>query len=331
VDEFIIEVLAGNASPSREEEVRRWRQASAENEAHYQATWRLWRATEPSSLSEIPDPVDPGLILAASEKRRLAGRDMDVIPLRPGARRQGRLRRTVGWSLAAAAAVAAVALGISVRATAPVAGPRATFTATAQASRTVVLDDGTFARLAPGAELGVWDSPEERRVSLTGRAFFAVAHDASRPFVVAAGDTQTRVLGTRFEVAASDGTVRTVVVDGRVRVSNERGSVEVTGGSLATTEPGAPPKREVADDVYVLLDWPGGILLFQGTALAQVAREVGRHFDRTVEVRGERLPELRISGSFEDESFEEVVLALCETSGARCTLTPSGARIEPDR
>jgi len=330
VDELIIEVLAGNASPSRQEEVRRWRHASAENEARYQETRRLWRATEPATLAELPVPVDPGVIFAASERRRRGGGASDVIPLRPGAQQRSRLPRTVGWSLAAAAAVAAVALGISMRAPVPHVTPLATLTASAQAPRTVVLDDGSFARLAPGAELLVWDAPDERRVTLTGRAFFAVAHDATRPFVVDAGSAETRVLGTRFEVAASDGTVRTVVVDGRVALSNERGSVEVTGGSIATAEPGIPPTREVVGDVYALLDWGDGILLFQGTPLAQVASEVGRHFDRTVEVRGERLPGLRISGSFEDESFEEVVLALCETSGARCTLTSTGASIGPD-
>jgi len=330
VDERIIEVLAGNASPSREEEVRRWRQASAENEAHYQATRRLWRATEPSVLAEVREPVDPSLIVAASEERRLAGGAPVVIPLAAVARPRGRLRRTAAWGLAAAAAVVALAFGISVRQPVPGAGPLATLTAGAQTARTVVLEDGSFARLAPGAELQVWDSPEERRVGLTGRAFFAVAHDETLPFVVEAADTRTTVLGTRFEVATAGATVRTIVVDGRVAVSNERGSVEVVGGSLARSEPGAPPTREVVADVYALLDWPEGVLLFQGTPLAQVADEVARRFDRTVEVRGEGLPELRISGSFEDESFEEVVLALCETSGARCSLTTSGAVIGPN-
>lgn len=328
MDELIIEVLAGNASPSVEEEVRRWRQASSENEAHYQATWRLWQATEPAPMAHIPDPVDPGLIMAESERRRVDVED--VIPLGPRATQRSGLRRTVRWSLAAAAALAAVALGISLRGRAPGAEPPTTLTAGAEASRTVVLEDGSFARLAAGAQLRVWDARDARRVSLTGRAFFAVAHDETRPFVVEAGGTRNRVMGTRFEVAASDGTVRTVVLDGRVAVSNERGSVEVTGGSLALSEPGAPPSREVVGDVYALLDWPEGILLFQGTPLAQVAREVGRHFDRTVEVRGESLPGLRISGSFEDESFEEVVLALCETSGAKCSLTATGASIGPD-
>jgi transmembrane sensor len=193
----------------------------------------------------------------------------------------------------------------------------------------VSLDDGSFVRLAPGSTLQVWDRDSERRVSLTGRAFFAVARDEERPFVVQAGASQTRVLGTRFEVSDRGGDVRTVVVDGRVAVSNGQGTVEVTGGSVAWAVLDGPPTVEMPGDVYALLDWPGGILLFQGTPLAQVAGEVGRSFDRTVEVQGDRLPSLRISGSFEGVAFEEVVLALCYAAGAVCSFTETGARIAP--
>ena len=330
MDELIIEVLAGHATPSAEEEVRRWRRESPENEAYYRATRRVWQATEPAVLGARPDPVYPSVILTASEERRRAGSGAEVIPLRPPGSRRTPDRSALRWSVAAAtaaAAVAAVALGIAVRAPSPGAEPPAVYAAGPLEPRTVVLDDGSFVRLAPGGTLRVRDASDERRVSLAGRAFFAVTHDEALPFVVEVGGSETRVLGTRFEVAAEAGSVRTVVVDGLVAVTNALGSVEVPGGSLARSGADAPPTREAVDDVYALLDWPGGILLFQGTPLAQVAREVSRHFGRTVEVRGDRLQALRISGSFEEESFEEVVLALCETTAARCTLTSVGASI----
>ena len=85
---------------------------------------------------------------------------------------------------------------------------------------------------------------------------------------------------------------------------------------------------ETPDDIYGLLDWPSGILLFQGTPLSQVALEVEWRFGRPVEVRGEELRSLRISGTFEEESFEQVVVALCETVGARCALDENGVSME---
>jgi ferric-dicitrate binding protein FerR (iron transport regulator) len=73
------------------------------------------------------------------------------------------------------------------------------------------------------------------------------------------------------------------------------------------------------------------VLLFQGTPLERVAEEVGRQFGRTVDVRGEDLRALRISGTFEEERFDEVILALCQTAGAECALTDDGARIGTPR
>ena len=63
------------------------------------------------------------------------------------------------------------------------------------------------------------------------------------------------------------------------------------------------------------------------TPLDRVAQEVGRRFGRVLEVQDEALRARRISGTFEDQSFEEVVLALCETVGAECSLTDAGATL----
>ena len=210
-----------------------------------------------------------------------------------------------------AASIAAVALGISIaRSPQPLAEPVATFEADAATAHTVVLDDGSFVRLAPGSRLEQWPAQGERRLSLTGRAFFAVTHDAVRPFTVDVADAQIRVLGTRFEVADVNGGVRAVVVEGRVGVSNAFGSAEAAAGSVARVAAGAAPAVSPVEDVRALLDWPEGLLVFQATPLRDVAAEVGRHFGRTVEVEGMELGELRISAFFEEEVFEEVVQAI---------------------
>lgn len=328
MDELIIQVLSGSATPSQEERVRKWRAESADNEAYFRSTDGVWRATEPTVRSHLGSPVDPAVILAAAEERRRGGA-ADTIPLASRRTATGWRSGALRWSLAAAAAVVAVALGIRTGAPDGTLEPMATYVAQAGAARLVNLDDGSFVRLAAGSSLQVWEDESQRSVTLDGRAFFAVARDETLPFVVRAGASEIRVLGTRFEVSDQGSDVRTVVVDGRVAVSNEHGAVEVTGGSVARAAVEGPPTVDVPDDIYALLDWPGGILLFQGTPMAQVAEEVGRYFDRTVEVRGDRLPSLRISGSFEGAGFEEVVLALCDAAGARCSFTDSGALIQP--
>jgi hypothetical protein len=93
--------------------------------------------------------------------------------------------------------------------------------------------------------------------------------------------------------------------------------------------PGAPPTVETGADIYALFDWPGGVMLYQATPLAEAARDVERRFGRTVDVVTEELRGIRVSGTLEDERFEEAVVSLCQTAGADCVLTDSGARIQP--
>ncbi len=330
MDELIFRVLSGNASPSEEERVRHWRAESPENEAYFRSARGVWSLTKPRALSELPAPPSADVLARAWERQREEAASASITSL--AERRSGPApgAKAIRWSLALAAALAAVALGVRVVGI-PGRGPQplAVFEADASAPATAILDDGSRVRLAPGSRLERWAAEDQRQLTLTGRAFFAVAHDPERPFVVKAAGAEARVLGTRFELFQSDGSLRTVVVDGRVSVSNDRGRVEIPAGGVGRSVAGQPPTTEPADDVYALLDWPSGLLLFQGTPLSRVAEDVGRHFGMTILVAGASLQALRISASFEEEGFEEIVQALCEVAAADCSLTDSGASIRP--
>lgn len=324
MDELIIQVLQRDAPPDVVERVRAWRAESDANESYFRETERLWALTEPTPARSVPSP-DAAVIVAAAEARRAERRRSVVIPLetRRAGPRMG--RSVVRWGVALAAAAAAVALGLRLELFTP-ASRSTPYAAEAGAPRVVALADGSFVKLAPGSRLETRFAASARVATLEGRAFFAVARDEDRPFVVRVGTAETRVLGTRFEVAEDGGAVRTVVVEGLVALSNESGSVDVPAGSVGRASDGAAPALEAASDVYALLDWPEGVMLFQATPLAQVAREVERRFGRRVEVVGD-LRTVGVSGTLEDESFEEVVLSLCQITGADCTLTADGARI----
>ncbi len=196
--------------------------------------------------------------------------------------------------------------------------PLAVYEASQDGSRTVTLDDGSFVRLAEGSTLREWEAEGQREFSLDGRAFFAVARDEARPFVVRAGAGEVRVLGTRFQVATDGDGVETVVVEGLVRVSNQEGSVEIPAGSRARMGTGVAPVAEEVDDVFALMSWPEGILVFQATPLSQVAVEVSRHFGRTIRINGSSLSSRRVTAWFEGESFEAVAESLCVVTEAAC-------------
>jgi transmembrane sensor len=326
VDELIIQVLQRNASPEAMERVRAWRAESEANEAYFQDTARVWALTEPAAAMAVSHPANGAVVAAAAESRRARTGEPDVISLDQRRARSRFGGRALRWSVALAAAIAAVALGIRLD-TVLGGGRSASYIAGADASRVVTLRDGSFVKLAPGSRLRTTFSESYRRATLLGRAFFAVAHDEARPFIIRAGSAETRVLGTRFELAQTAGGVRAIVVEGVVNLSNKEGSVDVPAGSLGQASGGRAPTVRQAADIYALLDWPEGVMLFQATPLAEVARAVERRFGKKVEVVGD-LRTVRISGTLEEDSFGGAVLTLCQIAGAQCELTEEGARIQ---
>lgn len=327
MDELIIKVLAGMATPAEETRVEEWRTESPENDAHFRVMEGIWAGTAPAEQEDVPPVPDAAALRGLAEAEEDPGQE-ETVPVTPlESRREASffVSRRLGWGIALAAGIAAVSLVVGRWGR---GGPVASYTADASRPRTVNLRDGSVAKLAAGSRLDEWDEDGVRAVSLTGRAFFAVTRDAERPFVVREASAEVRVLGTRFEVSDDgDANVRVVVVEGRVALSNDAGRVAVDAGAVAFARDGEHPTAERVDDVFTLLNWPDGVLIFQETPLEEVAAEVERHYHRSLQVRGDALRDLRITALFEGQTFPDVVNALCDVAGAACTFTEAGGAI----
>jgi len=314
LDELIIKVLDGEASPAEAEEVQRWRGEAQEHQARYEAVRRVWAATHPAPLPEPADgSVVPRILQAATLREEEEARR---VPPSHGFPRRHLLR----WALPMAAAVGAVGLGVHLWTPDPT--PSAVLEAAGSGSETFVLDDGSFVRLAPGSRLIPKKTDEERRYELEGRGLFAVARVEDMPFVVETDGVQTRVLGTRFEVREVSGdTLQVAVLEGRVEVRNSFGQAELAAGELSVASLDQPPTRTRPDDILDLLDWPDGALLFQSTPLAQVAEEVARRYGAEVTVEGQTLRSTRVSAWYGNEPFRDVVESLCAATNATCSVS----------
>src|ERR1700722_18020756 len=85
----------------------------------------------------------------------------------------------------------------------------------------VPLADGSHITLNTATQVHVELTPQERRIRLDdGEAFFEVAHDASRPFVVQVGNKRVIAVGTKFSVRRVGDDIRVVVTEGKVRVDS---------------------------------------------------------------------------------------------------------------
>ena len=83
---------------------------------------------------------------------------------------------------------------------------------------------------------------------------------------------------------------------------------------------GSAPESPRGADVWDLLDWSGGLLIFQTTPLARVMEEVSAHFGVSVNLRDSVLASRTVTAWFEDETVEEVVGTVCQVVGASCTV-----------
>ena len=148
----------------------------------------------------------------------------------------------------------------------------------------LTLQDGTRVWLNSQSELEypVVFPRGERRVRLSGEAYFEVAADTAAPFVVdARGDFEIRVLGTHFNVKAyeTDDRYETTLVEGRVSVSDTAG-LEVTlhpSQQLVLDREGGYEVKVV--DTRYYLAWHEGWFYFQDESLEQVLHMVSRWYD----------------------------------------------------
>lgn len=320
MDELIIRSLQGQMAPEEEETLRAWRQESLQHERHYREMARAWRAAgliEPSS-AHVPE-LPSRRRIARRRSRGVGPYGLSII-VAHGARIAG---------VIAALLVLGVALGVSLRQRAPAALVAEEFTTGHGELVTTRLNDGTVVRLAPDSRLRVTGSVDRREVWLDGHAFFAVAHESKRRFVVRTRAGEALVLGTRFDVRVDDDGMQVFVVEGRVAHHAGGETVQVRAMEVSRATGEARPDVHHIDDARPLLSWMGEFLVFQATPIRDVARELERRFGVEVRLADGTLGDRTVTAWFSNESLDEVLLIVCRAASVRCAARDSTVTIEP--
>ncbi|MGE5500540.1 MAG: FecR family protein [Ignavibacteriales bacterium] len=195
--------------------------------------------------------------------------------------------------------------------------------------RRVPLNDGSLAVVNTETQVKVDLQPKLRAVSLDkGEAWFEVAKDKSRPFVVAAGDVRVRAVGTAFSVRRTDGGAVVQVTEGVVEawcVGDEAHAVRISHGDQAVVAPAAAPAiaPEGAEEIDRKLAWRTGLIILSGETLGQAAAEFNRYNDRQIVIDDPELAAKTYVGRFHTNDPEAFVKAVTLTLGARAETTPS--------
>jgi transmembrane sensor len=148
---------------------------------------------------------------------------------------------------------------------------------------------------------------EIRNVELTGQAYFKVIKDG-KPFIVKTSLGVIEVMGTSFDVKAyNDETFETTLVEGSVKVSNNKNQLETLkpGQQSAITPSNEISLKEVNTELST--SWKEGKLMFVKEPFANVAKALGRWYNVKIELQGEQLKKLGYTGTIEMETFGEVL------------------------
>ncbi|MBX2924982.1 MAG: DUF4974 domain-containing protein [Chitinophagaceae bacterium] len=213
------------------------------------------------------------------------------------------------------------------------------FTTQKTERKSFVLPDGSKVILNAESRILLADhfNEKDRMVELSGEAFFDVAHDASRPFVVKTDKMDVKVLGTAFNVRAYDGDEisETSLIRGSIELSLKEENRKITlrpnekyllragnnapevkkpveeSALLQTTASGLLPVRVSKEDTAIVeVSWTEDKLVFVDESFEQLAKQLSRWYGMSIEIVDPELKHVLYTASFRNEKVEDVLAAL---------------------
>lgn len=292
--------------------------------------WRLDQEPASEALSSelanwlSANPLHSGALLRAQAHLQLAGSAIR-------ARQAPRVRKL--WPLLATAAVLAVlGIGLWLSQRSSLAHPARYATATGEI-RQVPLPDGSTAAINTQSSIEVSSESHQRTVTLVkGEAWFRVARDPSRPFVVQVGTVRVRALGTAFSVRRTAQGADVLVTEGSVETWVQGAQRQVTRmgagtkASIAATAVIAPSPTRHAD-IDRQLAWREGRIDLEGDTLGQAVEEFNRYNERKIVISTPELSSERLYGVFRTDDPEGFANAVKRSLGATASADEREIRI----
>lgn len=283
---------------------------------------------------DVPSYLDKGERDAAQS--RIWNGLGDVRGIRDGARNAG--SNVLFWRWSRMAATVAIILGLSWLAYDRLADRNhalQTSSVRFQEIRTAFgekkkfyLPDSSLVYLNAGSHLRFPDhfSDTSRNIYITGEAFFEISKDPARPFTIHTQNTETRVLGTVFNLKAYPGeATELVVTEGRVRFGTATKQVVLTANQLASFDAasGTLSNRNVYAGAYA--GWKQNRLIFRDNRLSEMAAVLERWYGIEVEIRGRDLEKVIFTGTYENPSLQMILHDM--SSAMKFTYTQQGKQL----
>ena len=183
---------------------------------------------------------------------------------------------------------------------------------------TIELPDGTNVVLNSASQLSYLNNFGEnvRRVQLNGEAYFKVAHDEKRAFIVQVGDLEVKVLGTSFNVSAYEDAkdVTVVLLEGKVGVYAQKMSHIMKPGDKI--EYNKATHKITATQVHPndYIEWTKGNMYFEKESLENIMKTLSRIYDVEIRFDSNKLPNEYFTGTIPGGGIQNALNILMLTS-----------------
>ncbi len=352
--QLVAKMLAGEASEQELDELRQLLRSNPDLHYPLQTIAGLWSQSGPAEQKQAEEAFSRHL-------DRMASLSIDYDTTNPDATEAPR-RRSPRRLLVAAAAVAILTISGFIlyrpqpdkKAVIAQAATQTNEVTTRNGSRTsLYLPDGTRVWLNAASHI-VYNKDfgkTDREVNLSGEAFFDVAHDPAKPFVIHAARIDIKVLGTSFNVKSypADKTTETVLIRGSIEVAirnrtnkkiilkpNEKLVIDNDDSAtlrrhIATHLATSPaehspvtilrPTYEHTTGTMVETSWVDNKLIFQDMRFGNLAKDMERWYGVSIAFARPELEQLQFTGSFQQETIRQALDALRLTATFNYTIS----------
>jgi transmembrane sensor len=333
--QWSLELSAGDIPAER---IAQWQQWLAASEAHRAAFDRIqstWCAFDRYATGTVAWPSDAEVAGDAYD----GSVSVSDWRSRVTTKRASRRRLWLMAVLAAAAALTGLAV-LPVMRSMQVVPPVVTVVETAAGeNRDVPLSDGSI--VSAGAQSMLWASltRDSREVTLErGEAFFRVAKDPARPFIVKVGTTTVAAVGTAFNVRRAGERVVVGVAEGTVKVDVQahpqrtvvRTARLTVGQQLSIDGADGSASIQVVDASGVAA-WREGLRQYRNEPLRSVVADLTRYSARDIVIANPQVAELRITGTVFASDVDSWLQSLETALPVRVVRAPDGSALLESR
>ena len=342
--ELIRKYIARKTNESEERAILEWMEASPDNPRymadlvanisyHDALTDEELESRQDAMMQRLNARIDAGGEMIENRLNRNWRRNGDG-NLGGNQERSGAKRRGIRWALAAVAAAAAVAAvvflnthGSGCVGTQPADTLQLCLANNGTSVKTYLLADNTKVFLKPGSEISynVSGLEDSRQLKLRGEAYFDVARDSLRPFIVHTENISVKVLGTAFTVSSIPGRPDTEVVleRGKVRILSPEGI------SMLDLKPNQSARYSSAEGVVdvescyakAFVASHFNLVSLEDATLAEIVSALEDSFETEIGVRDVKRPQERYYFNYlKTDSLDDILSVLEFITGANCEI-----------